>query len=131
MRILVDKTPSHWLTGLQIVRILALGALLKAAQDQFPVLFAWTVGVPDLMFGISAIVVTWLARQGRLKDRFLHTLAFARRAGHPGADAGFMPLFTRESLFVKLFAFPMVFALAVVVPTLVMLNMLVTWRLWE
>ena len=44
---------------------------------------------------------------------------------------GMMHLFMAEPLFAELFSFPMVMAPALVVPTLVMLNMLVVWRLFE
>jgi hypothetical protein len=44
---------------------------------------------------------------------------------------GLMHLFMTEPLFAELFSFPMVMAPVLVVPTLVMLNMLVVWRLFE
>jgi hypothetical protein len=131
LRILVDGTPEHWLTGIQIIRVLALGTLIKAAQGQFPPLFAWFVGLPDLLFGLSAIGVTWLAQRGRLREGFLLYWHLLGALVILVPMLGFMHLFMREALFAKLFAFPMIFAPALVVPTLVMLNMLVAWRLWE
>jgi hypothetical protein len=43
----------------------------------------------------------------------------------------FMPLFMRDDLFEKWFEFPMIFEPSLLMPTLMMLNLLVVWRLRE
>ncbi|MEW8092616.1 MAG: hypothetical protein AB2784_23675 [Candidatus Thiodiazotropha endolucinida] len=131
LRILVDKTPAHWLSGIHILRILALGTLLKASNDLFPQMFAWFVGGPDLLFGVSAIIVTLLARSGRLSDRFILFWHLVGAFAIVLPVAGLMHLFMAEALFAELFMFPMVMAPALIVPTLVLLNLLVAWRFYE
>lgn len=131
LRVLVDETPVHWLSGIHILRILALGTLLKASNDLFPQMFAWFVGGPDLLFGASAIIVTLLARSGRLSDRFILYWHLAGALAIVLPVAGLMHLFMAEPLFAELFMFPMVMAPALIVPTLVLLNLLVAWRLYE
>ncbi|MEW8523194.1 MAG: hypothetical protein AB2552_09125 [Candidatus Thiodiazotropha endolucinida] len=131
LRVLVDETPVHWLSGIHILRILALGTLLKASNDLFPQMFAWFVGGPDLLFGASAIIVTLLARSGRLSDRFILYWHLAGALAIILPVAGLMHLFMAEPLFAELFMFPMVMAPALIVPTLVLLNLLVAWRFYE
>ena len=131
LRILVDETPHHWLTGIHILRILALGTLIKASMGLFPEKFAWFVGGSDLLFGLSAIPVTLLARRGRLHDSFLMLWHLVGALVIVVPIAGLMHVFMLESLFSELFVFPMVLAPALVVPTLVMLNLMVAWRLLE
>jgi hypothetical protein len=131
LRSLADHTPAHWLSAIQMVRIFALETLLKAVHDEYPLLLAWTLGLPELLFGLSAILVTWQARQGRLSK------VFRMRWHLLGALLilipllAFMPLFMRDSLFERWFEFPAIFAPSLLIPTLVMLNLLVVWRQWE
>jgi hypothetical protein len=131
LRRLVDETPGHWLTAIHMVRILAIGTLLKASVGLFPVKFAWCVGGPDLLFGLSAIAVSLLAWRNRLSQRTLMLWHLVGALVILIPIIGLMPLFMREELITKLFAFPMVLAPALVVPCLVMLNLLVAWRLLE
>ncbi|MBT3041041.1 MAG: hypothetical protein KME37_19125 [Candidatus Thiodiazotropha sp. (ex Codakia orbicularis)] len=131
LRVLVDETPVHWLSGIHILRILALGTLLKASNDLFPQMFAWFVGGPDLLFGASAIIVTLLARSGRLSNRFILYWHLAGALAIVLPVAGLMHFFMAEPLFAELFMFPMVMAPALIVPTLVLLNLLVAWRFYE
>jgi hypothetical protein len=131
LRRLVDDTPAHWLTAIHIMRILAIGTLIKAYLGLFPAKFAWFVGGPDLLFGLSAIVVSLLARRNRLSDRALMLWHLTGALVILIPVIGLMPLFMREELITGLFAFPMVLAPALVVPSLVMLNLLVAWRLLE
>ncbi|RMG16265.1 MAG: hypothetical protein D6729_11050, partial [Deltaproteobacteria bacterium] len=68
---LLRRAPPPWLTAVHAVRILAAGSLVKAAAGLFPHSFAWYVGLPDMVYGISAIPVTFLAARHRLGDRTL------------------------------------------------------------
>ncbi len=131
LRKLVDETPHHWLTGIHGLRILALGTLIKASMGLFPEKFAWFVGGADLLFGLSAIAVTLLIRRGRLTEGFLLVWHLIGALVIVAPVAGLMHIFMQEALFSKLFAFPMVLAPALVVPSFVMLNLLVAWRLLE
>jgi hypothetical protein len=131
LRVLVDETPAHWLSGIHTIRILALVTLIKASNDLFPQLFAWFVGGTDMLLGLSAVLVTLLARAGKLTDGILLFWHLAGAVVIVLSVAGPMYLFTEEFQFAVLFEFPMVMASALVVPTLLMLNMIVAWRLWE
>ncbi|MES9969581.1 MAG: hypothetical protein ABW092_06070 [Candidatus Thiodiazotropha sp.] len=131
LRVLVDETPSHWMSGIHIVRLLALGTLIKAANGLFPPGFAWFVGGPDILFGLSALLLTYLTWSGRLHDRVLFFWHLAGAFAILLPIVGLMHIFMAEPLFMELFRFPMIMAPALVVPTLVMLNLLVAWRLWE
>ena len=131
LRSLAEHTPAHWLSAIQMVRIFALGALFKAALDQYPLLLAWILGLPDLLFGLSAILVTWQARQGRLSRAFLMRWHLLGALLILLPLLVFMPLFMHDDLFERWFEFPMIFVPSLLLPTLVMLNLLVVWRLWE
>jgi hypothetical protein len=131
LRIFVDETPSHWLSAIHILRILALGTLIKASNGLFPQLFASFVGIIDLIFGFSAILMTLLLWSGKMSDPRLLIWHMLGALGILIPMLGTMHLFMTEPLFAELFRFPMVMAPALVVPTLVMLNMLVAWRLIE
>ncbi|MEW8561635.1 MAG: hypothetical protein AB2541_06000 [Candidatus Thiodiazotropha sp.] len=131
LRLLIDETPAHWLSGIHMLRILALGTLIKASKDQFPQMFAWFVGGPDLLFGLSAVAVTLMVLAGKVKQRVLLVWHSIGVVVIVLPLAGLMHLFMTEPLFAALFQLPMVMAPALVVPTLVMLNMLVAWRLLE
>ena len=63
LRKFFDLTPEHWLTAIHLVHILALGSLIKASTGDFPQTFASYVGILDLVFGLSALPVTWLAHR--------------------------------------------------------------------
>jgi len=131
LRTLVDGTPPHWLSGIQVVRVFALGILIQASNGEFPVLLAWSLGLPDLLFGLSAVPVSWWARQGRVNDRFLLRWHLFGVLVVLTPLLGFMHLFMRDPLFDKWFEVPMMFAPALLGPSLLMLNLLVVWRLWE
>jgi len=48
------------------LRALAIGTIVKAWLGEFSAPFAIFVGVPDFLFGLSAIVVAWLAFNNRI-----------------------------------------------------------------
>ena len=131
LRSLADHTPAHWLSAIQMVRIFALGTLLKAVDGHYPLLLAWIVGLPDLLFGLSAILVTRQLQQGRLSRTFLMRWHLLGVLVILIPLLVFMPLFRHDALFERWFEFPMIFVPSLLMPTLVMLNLLVVWRLWE
>ncbi len=129
-------TPVHWLTGIQALRIAALGTAYKTHIGLFPEYFELAVGVPDLLFGISALVMTWLALHRRLGPRALMawhvvgvivivpTALVLGQLGLPGPLRVFDMTPTAEAIY----AFPMSLAPTMVVPTFVLLNLLAIWR---
>ncbi|MEL0587501.1 MAG: hypothetical protein AAES65_21900 [Candidatus Thiodiazotropha sp. (ex. Lucinoma kazani)] len=131
LKIFATETPRYWLTGIHIVRILAVGTLIKASMGLFPEKFAWFVGGPDLLFGLSAVVVTFQVWRGRLSERQIMLWHLSGALVILGPIIGFMHLFMQEKLYPALFQFPMVLAPALVVPLLVMLNLLSYLQLLE
>ena len=132
LRVLVDNTPVRWLTGIHILRILALGSIIKAFNGLFPEKFAWYVGVPDLLFGLSAIWLTvfvlcrrQISEQGLLLWHVTGAMVILAPA------FGLMHVYMQEPMFTELFVFPMALAPTFIVPLFVMLNLLVVWRLLE
>jgi len=71
LRALIDNTPVHWVTGLQCLRILAIGGIIKGLNGEFALYFALLVGVPDLLFGLSGFWITWKASRDEIKPKQL------------------------------------------------------------
>ena len=51
--------PRSWFAVVQAVRVAAIGTAIKTYHGEFPEMVEYFVGVPDLLFGISAF---WFAR---------------------------------------------------------------------
>lgn len=57
-------TPRTWFAALQATRIAAIGTAIKTCRGEFPVAVEWLLGVPDLLFGFSAVVMICLLQRG-------------------------------------------------------------------
>jgi len=133
VRALIDGTPTTWLIGIHALRLLAIGTLIKAWSDAFARSFALWVGIPDLLFGLSALVMVWLAARGRVTPPgllawsllgVLVILPGAPLVGQMGLP-GLLHAIKETPSITTLFAFPMVLAPSLVVPIFVMMNLLV------
>lgn len=133
---LIDATPQTWLVGIHALRILAIGTLVKAWQGSFVVSFALWVGIPDLLFGLSALLMMRVAAGNGLSTR---ALLLWNMVGVlvilPGAPLvaqmglpGFLHAFDETPPMTTVYEFPMVLAPTFVVPVFVMMNMLVAMR---
>ena len=69
MRGIVDATPMHWFAIFHTLRIAAIGGVYKTWIGVFPASFGLLVGVPDLLFGLSALWIAAQAKRGRLSER--------------------------------------------------------------
>lgn len=139
VRELIDATPMAWLVGIHALRILAIGSLIKAWQGKFALSFALYVGIPDLIFGLSALVVLKLLSSNRIGTKGLvvwNLVGFfaiipgtpiVAQMGLPGA----LYTFTETPSITTLYEYPMVLAPSFVVPMFVMINLLVAFRLVE
>ena len=67
------NTPDIQLIAIHILRVLAIGALIKYQHGELPLHFVILGAVPDLFFGFSAIVVLALAINGLVGPEFLIT----------------------------------------------------------
>lgn len=139
LRSLIDSVPLHWIVGFQGLRILAAGGVLKALNGEFSRYFAFYVGVPDLIFGISAIVMAGLVYHNAVGygSVIVWNLIGAAiivpiglvllQMGLPGA----WHIFTDSPTIATIFEFPMALAPTVVVPIFVMMNLVTALRLTE
>ncbi len=67
------------LAAFHILRLLAIGAVIKYMQGQLPLHFILIGAIPDFLFALSAVVVTLLAANGPLSRDFLiawHAIGF-------------------------------------------------------
>jgi len=128
---LAHATPLHWLAFVQILRIGALGAVIKYLRGDITSMFPLWVGVPDFLFGLSAILVGWLVLKERAGRLFLILWNLT------GAGIILLPLFLltnywmNEPGFSFIFEFPMILAPSIVVPILILLNFLMAWKVWK
>lgn len=139
LRGLIDAVPIHWLVGFQGLRILAIGGVVKALNGEFSRYFALYIGIPDLIFGLSALVMARLVYQNRVGTGgviFWNLIGAViivpaglvmLQMGLPGP----WQTFTDAPTIATIFEFPMALAPTVVVPIFVMMNLFVAMRLME
>ncbi len=68
------------LASIHILRLLAIGTFIKYLQRQLPLHFVILGALPDFLFAVSAVVVTFLAGNGFLGQEFLfawHWIGFS------------------------------------------------------
>ncbi|MGH1352463.1 MAG: hypothetical protein ACRBBN_16880 [Methyloligellaceae bacterium] len=128
---LISSTPLYWLTAIHIFRVLAIGSIIKSLNGEFSFYFGLIVGVPDFIFGLSAILVTYLVYTKQVGDKFvaiwnyagaliiMPTAIILMQLGLPGP----VQIFTATPTIATIFEFPMVLAPAVIVPLFVMANL--------
>ena len=139
LRGLVDAVPLHWLVGFQGLRILAIGGVVKALNGEFARYFGLYIGIPDLLFGLSALVMARLVYRGRVGSGtvvvwnligamiIVPAGLILLQMGLPGA----WQVFTDTPTIATIFEFPMALAPTLVVPMFVMMNLFVALRLVE
>ncbi len=72
-------TTDRELASIHILRRLAIGTIIKYLQRQLPLHFVILGSLPDFLFAVSAVVITWLAGNGLLAQAFLfawHSIGF-------------------------------------------------------
>ena len=128
---IASSTPQHWLVFFQALRIGALGGVLKGIQGQITSSFVLWIGIPDFLFGVSAILVGWLLLREAVSKSFLVVW------GLIGASLILLPTFPlmnywmNEPGFVFIFEFPMVLAPGIVVPMMIFFNLLSAWGAFQ
>jgi len=129
----VAETPPQTFTLIQALRIAAIGGLYKATQGLMPTTFVFVVGFPNVLYGISALVLAITSRFKPVNARLLGiwnlvgiaiivmTAPFAMQMSLPG------PLYIFQNLpdGQALLAFPMVLAPTLVVPFFITINAIV------
>ena len=139
LRWIVDATPLHWFAAFHALRIGALGTAYKTWTGAFPVYFELLVGVPDLLFGLSALWVAYALKRGILGERgflvwnligaliIVPSAPILLQLGLPGP----LQVFTALPDARAVFTYPMSIAPMIGVPLFVLANLWVAWGLWE
>lgn len=126
---LADATPATWLVFVQALRVGALGSVVKAVRGDITSSFPLWVGIPDFLFGVSAIIIGYLLlRNPTAYRRTLIAWSTAGAAIILLPTFGFMPYWMNEPGFTFIFEFPMVMSPSIIVPILVLLNFLLAWK---
>ena len=60
LRGIAANTPWHWLVLFQALRIGAIGGVMKGFRGEITSKFVFVVGIPDFLYGISALVLAWM-----------------------------------------------------------------------
>lgn len=131
LRKVARATPAHWLALVQALRIGAIGGVMKGISGEIQSSYVFWIGVPDFLFGVSALVVAWMAWRGAIPAR---ALAYWNLVGVAVIVLPtFLPMlyWMSEPGFEFIFAFPMVLAPSIVVSILVSLNLLQAWIGWR
>ncbi len=135
---LVDGTPLHWLAYFHALRISALGTAYKTSVGEFPLYFELLVGIPDLLFGLSALWVGAQLQRGMMSRRgfliwnlmgalvIVPTAPVLLQLGLPGPLYVFTDLPDARAVF----TYPMSIAPMIVVPLFVLINLGVALKLW-
>jgi hypothetical protein len=128
---IVANTPWHWLVFAHALRIGALGGVMKGIKGEVTSSFVFWVGIPDLLYGFSAIIVGLLLLREAVSNRFLMVWNLIGPAIILLPTFIFMNYWMNEPGFVFIFEFPMVLAPSIVVPIFIFLNLLMAWRIFQ
>jgi len=139
IRRMVDTTPWHWFAYFHGLRITALGTTYKTMVGEFPASFGILVGLPDLLFGISAFWMAGKVKRGEISQKgFLIWNLVGFFAIVPAAPIvlllglpGPLQVFTGLPDARAVVTYPMSIASIMGVPLFVLINLGVAWRLWE
>lgn len=139
LRRVFDATPWHWLAYFHALRIAALGTAYKTYTGEFPAYFEYLIGIPDLLFGLSAFWIAGRAKRGTLTARgfliwnltgaliIVPAAPILLQLGLPGP----LQVFTGPPDARAVFTYPMSIAPMIGVPLFVLVNLWAVWRLWE
>ena len=131
LRGIVANTPWHWLVFAQALRIGAIGGVMKGIKGEITSDFVLWIGIPDFLFGLSALVVGWLLLRKAVSHQFLAIWSLVGASLVPLPTFIPMNYWMNEPGFVFIFEFPMVLAPSIVVPIFIFLNLLMAWRIFE
>ena len=131
LRGIATSTPGHWLVLIQALRIGALGGIVKGVRGEVTSGFVFWVGIPDFLFGLSALVVGWLLSRKAIGPRALIAWNLV------GFSLIILPTFVPMSYWMNepgfsfIFEFPMVLSPSIVIPIFISLNLLHAWAIWR
>lgn len=128
---IAETTPAHWLVLVQALRIGAIGGIMKGVRGEIASDYVFWIGIPDFLFGLSALVVAFLVQQQTIGSR---TLLVWNLVGFILiVFPTFLPMkyWMSEPGFEFIFEFPMILAPSIVVSLLISLNLLQAWAAWR
>ncbi len=131
------NTADVQLISIHILRLLAVGTVIKYLHGELPLHFVILGSLPDLFFGISAVVVMALATSGSVGQNFLvawHLLGFSVFLG-PGVSMFFsvpspLHIFNSKPDASIVFRFPMVLAPNFTVPLFMLAHVIALVKLF-
>lgn len=121
------STPDRWLVWIQALRLGAIGGVVKGVTGSIESSYVLWVGIPDVLFGLSALVLGWLLRSRSVPRKILLTWNLV------GFSIIFFPTFAvmnhwmNEPGFTFIFEFPMILAPGNVVSMLISMNLMHAW----
>ena len=122
--------PWRWFAASQALRIAAIGTAIKTYRGEFPETVELLMGLPDLLFGISALWIFGLASRRRLSKRlwivwnaigFAIIVPFGMIVINMSLPGPFT-VFTGSPSFLVALEFPLSLAPTAIVPWLVVFN---------
>ncbi len=130
LRGIATSTSGPLLVFIQALRIGALGGIMKGIRGEITSGFVFWIGIPDFLFGVSALVVGWLLLRKAVGPRFLiawNLVGFALII-----LPTFVPMnyWMNEPGFTFIFEFPMILAPSIIIPTFISLNLLQAWGIF-
>jgi uncharacterized membrane protein len=126
---LADATPATWLVFFQALRIGALGSVVKTVRGEIASSFPLWVGIPDFLYGVSAVFLGWLLLRSSASHRTtLVSWALAGAGIILLPLFGLMPYWMNEPGFTFIFEFPMVISPSIIVPILILFDFLLAWK---
>jgi len=131
LRGIASATPQHWFVFFQALRIGAIGTVIKVLNGEIVSKFPIWVGIPDFLFGLSALVVGWLLLRKAISNGFLIVWNLLGAAIILVPVFGLMPYWMNEPGFIFIFEFPMILAPSVVVPIMILFNLLMAWNIFD
>jgi len=125
------STPWHWLVFIQALRLGALGGVVKGIEGEITSAYVLWIGIPDFLYGFSAIIVGWLVLRKAVGNRFLIIWSLIGAAIILLPTFVFMNHWMNEPGFTFIMEFPMVLAPSIVMPIFIFLNFLLAWRIFK
>ncbi|MCU7843879.1 MAG: hypothetical protein KZQ93_08580 [Candidatus Thiodiazotropha sp. (ex Monitilora ramsayi)] len=122
-------TPLRWFLFLQALRIGALGGVLKGIDGEITSTYVFWIGVPDFLFGVSALLLGIVSLRRKIGSRFLIAWNLIGFSLIFFPTFGIMLYWMTEPGFEFIFEFPMILAPAIVVPLFISFNLMHAWAL--
>jgi hypothetical protein len=131
LRGIARATPFHWLIFFQALRIGALGSVMKVLRGEITSGFPLWVGIPDFLFGLSALLIGWLFLRKVISSGFLIAWNLMGAAIILVPTFAIMHHWMNEPGFSFIFEFPMILSPSIIVPLFIFLNFLMAWHIFE